>query len=255
MAAEYDQTDTFRGASFTQADFTGATFRDCDLRQVTITDSWLVDVRLSGLVERMIVNDVDVTPYVTAELNRQHPERVQHEQMQTVDDHRAMWDTIERLWSDTLLRAGQLPESVLHERVEDGYSLSETLRHLTFAIDAWAGSTILEDPMPYHRLGVTFSGYPPEDATSLGLQLSARPSLTEAVEAHLSRMALVRGILDALTDTELERKCTRPPAPGYPNEERTVRRCLRVIMWEECEHHRYAVRDLAVLEARERGTG
>jgi uncharacterized protein YjbI with pentapeptide repeats len=45
MAAEYDHTDAFHGASFTRADLTGATFRDCDLRQVKIADSWLVDVQ------------------------------------------------------------------------------------------------------------------------------------------------------------------------------------------------------------------
>ena len=32
---------------------------------------------------------------------------------------------------------------------------------------------------------------------------------------------------------------------------RSVARCLKVVMFEECEHHRYAVRDLAVLEARD----
>lgn len=30
-----------------------------------------------------------------------------------------------------------------------------------------------------------------------------------------------------------------------------MRRCLKVILKEEAEHHRYAVRDLAVLEAAE----
>jgi len=55
---------------------------------------------------------------------------------------------------------------------------------------------------------------------------------------------------DGLTDDELERRCARPPAPGYPDESRTVGRCLRVVMKEECEHRRYAVRDLVVLEAR-----
>jgi len=39
------------------------------------------------------------------------------------------------------------------------------------------------------------------------------------------------------------------PAPGYPEETRTVGSCLRVVMMEECDHRRYAVRDLAVLEA------
>lgn len=64
------------------------------------------------------------------------------------------------------------------------------------------------------------------------------------------RMALVRGIVDDLTEAALERVCTRTPAPGYPEEPRTVGACLRVVMGEECEHRRYMVRDLAVLEAR-----
>jgi hypothetical protein len=67
--------------------------------------------------------------------------------------------------------------------------------------------------------------------------------------ARTDRMALMRGIVDGLTDTELERICTRAPAPGYPEESRPVRDCLGVVMEEECEHHRFAVRDLAVLQA------
>ena len=81
VAADYDGTDAFRGASFTGADFTGANFRDCDLRQAKITDSWLVDVRVSGLVGNFVVNDVDVTAFVEGELDRRHPERVQLREM------------------------------------------------------------------------------------------------------------------------------------------------------------------------------
>jgi hypothetical protein len=62
-------------------------------------------------------------------------------------------------------------------------------------------------------------------------------------------MALVRGILDGLTDAELDRMTSRLPTPHHPAEPRSVGRCLRVVMKEECEHRRYAVRDLAVLEA------
>jgi hypothetical protein len=67
-------------------------------------------------------------------------------------------------------------------------------------------------------------------------------------EVRGDRIALVRGLVDSLTDSELERICMRTPAPGYPEEIRTVGQCLRVVMNEECEHRRYAVRDLAVLE-------
>jgi hypothetical protein len=61
-------------------------------------------------------------------------------------------------------------------------------------------------------------------------------------------MALIRRILDGLTDDDLGRTCTRAPAPGYPEEERAVADCLHVVMEEECEHHRFAVRDLTTLE-------
>jgi DinB superfamily/Pentapeptide repeats (8 copies) len=250
MAAEYDHTDAFRGASFTGADLTGAKFRDCDMRQVKIVDSELVDVNVSGFVGNFVVNDVDITAFVQAELDRRHPERVQLRRMQTADDYRAMWDTIERVWSDTVARAERLPEPARHERVDDEWSFVETLRHLVFATDAWASRAVLDEPMPYHRLGLTHTGYPPVDAAALGIDLDARPSFAEVMKVRADRMALVRGIVDSLTDSELERMCTRAPAPGYPEESRPVGRCLRVVMNEECEHHRYAVRDLAVLEAR-----
>ena len=249
MAAEDDRTDAFRGASFTGADFTAATFRDCDLRRVKITDSWLVDVRVSGLVGNFVVTDVDVTAFVEGELDRRHPERVQLRAMRTADDYRAMLDMTERLWADTLARAARLPERALCLRVDDEWSLVETLRHLIFATDAWTARTILDEPMPYHPFGLPHTSYPPADAAALGIDLDARPSLAEVMEVRDNRTALVRGIVDGLTDAALDRVCPRPPAPGYPEETRTVGRCLRVLLTEECEHRRYAVRDLAVLEA------
>jgi DinB superfamily/Pentapeptide repeats (8 copies) len=250
MATAYENTDAFRGASFTGADLTGAKFRDCDLRRVKIVDSWLIDVNVSGLIGNFVVNDVDVTAFVEAELDRRHPERAQLREMRTADDYRAMWDTIERIWSDTVARVERLPEPARFDRVDDEWSFVETMRHLVFATDAWASRTILDEPMPYHRLGITHTSYPPADAAALGIDLDARPSYAEVMEVRADRVALVRGIVDGVTDTELERLCSRAPAPGYPEESRSVGGCLRVVMKEEVEHHRYTVRDLAVLEAR-----
>jgi hypothetical protein len=249
VAADYDGTDEFRGASFTGADFTGATFRDCDLRQVKITDSWLVDVRVSGLVGSFVVNDVDVTAFVEGELDRRHPERVQLRELRTADDYRAMQDTIERLWAGTVARAGRLPEPALHQRVDGEWSFVETLRHLVFATDRWAGYMILDNPAPYHPLGLPQPDFTPADAAALGVDLDAHPSLAQVLEARGTRVTMMRGILDGLTDDDLERVCPRLPAPGYPEEARSVGLCLRVVMKEECEHRRYAVRDLAALEA------
>jgi hypothetical protein len=157
MTAKYEHTGEFREASFTEADFTGALFRDCDLRRVKIADSWLTDVNVSGVIGNFVVNDVDVTAYVEAELDRRHPERVQLREMKTAADYRAMWDTIGQLGSATVARAERLPETGRDERVGGEYSFAETLRHLIFCTDAWASRTILDEPMPYHRLGVTHS--------------------------------------------------------------------------------------------------
>ncbi|MFD9512118.1 hypothetical protein [Streptomyces mirabilis] len=55
--------------------------------------------------------------------------------MRTADDHRAMWDTIERLWSDAVARAERLPEAGRHQRVHDEWSFVETPRHLVFVTD------------------------------------------------------------------------------------------------------------------------
>jgi uncharacterized damage-inducible protein DinB len=257
MATEYIGTGTdahtFRDARFTAVDLTGATFRDCDFRRAKIVDSWLTDVNFSGLIEHFFVNDVDVAPLVEAELDRRNPERLQLRAMQSADDYRAMWATLEHLWSDTVARASNLPESTLQERVDDEWSFVETLRHLVFATDAWAFRTVLDQPMPFDRLGLAHTAYPRQDAIALGVEPDARPTLDEVLALRADRVARVRAIVDGLTEAELERTCHRPPAPGYPDEPRTVGHCLRVVMDEECEHRRYAHRDLAVLEARHGG--
>ena len=104
-------------------------------------------------------------------------------------------------------------------------------------------------PMPYHPLGLAQSWYPPADAAALGIDLTAQPGYAEILAARTDRMAVMRRIVAGLSNTDLGRGCQRSPAPGYPEEERAVAECIAVVMDEEIEHYRFAVRDLAVLEA------
>ena len=239
----------FRGARFDVADLRGARFTDCDLTGVTIRDGWLANVSISGYLSNVTVNGVDVTDFVSAELDRRHPERVQFREGQTADDVRAMWDTIERLWAQATERAGRLPAAALTQQVNEEWSFAQTLRHLVFITDAWASRTVLDEEMPYHPLGLPQSWYPAADAAALGIDLTARPGYAEILAARADRMAVMRRIVADLTDDSLGRLCQRSPAPGYPDEERTVIDCISVVMDEEIEHYRFAVRDLAVLEA------
>ena len=239
----------FRGARFDVADMRGARFTDCDLTGVTIRDGWLVNVSISGHLSNVMVNGVDVSDFVSAELDRRHPERVQFREGQTADDVRAMWDTIERLWAEAAERAGRLPAAALAEQVDEEWSFEQTLRHLVFITDAWARRTVLDEPMPYHPLGLPQSWYPAAAAAALGIDLTAQPGYAEILAARADRMAVMRRIVAGLTNDGLGRLCQRPPAPGYPDEERTVIDCVSVVMDEEIEHYRFAVRDLAALEA------
>jgi hypothetical protein len=249
-AGEGGGSEEFRGARFDVVDLRGARFTDCDLTGVTIRDGWLVDVNISGYLGNFVVNGVDVTDFVDAELDRRHPERVQFRQGRTADDVRGLWDTIERLWGEAVERAGRLPEAALAEQVCEEWSFEQTLRHLIFITDAWASRTVLDEAMPYHPIGLPQSWYPAADATALGIDLPARPTYAEILAVRADRMAGMRRIVDGLTDDDLGRRCNRSPAPGYPDEERSVLECIGVVMEEEIEHYRFAVRDLAALEGR-----
>ncbi len=228
-------------------DLTGARFVDCDLTGVKIIDAALLGVDISGYVEGLVVNGVDVTDYVESELDRRYPERVQLREIRSADDFRAMWDTIERMWAETTARAERLPEGAVHERVDGEWSFAQTLRHLVFIADSWVSRTILDEERPFHPLALPQTAYDPEDAAALGIDVMAEPSWAEVLAARADRMALVRRIVDDLADADLGRTCQRSPAPGYPEEPRPVWECLSVVMEEEVEHHRFAVRDLALL--------
>ena len=248
-AGEGGGSEQFRGARFEVADLRGARFTDCDLSGVTIRDGWLVNVSMSGYLSNVTVNGVDVTDFVSAELDRQHPERVQFREAETADDLRALWDTIEKLWAQAVVRAGRLPAAAVDQQVNEEWSFAQTLRHLVFITDAWASRTVLDEERPYHPLGLPQSWYPPADAAALGIDLTAQPDYDDILAARADRMAVMRRIAADLTDDTMGRLCQRSPAPGYPDEERTVIGCLAVVLDEEIEHYRFAVRDLAVLEA------
>jgi hypothetical protein len=63
------------GADFHGVDLTGARFRLVDMTGVTIRGADLVDVEISGQIENLRINGVDVAPLVEAELDRRHPGR------------------------------------------------------------------------------------------------------------------------------------------------------------------------------------
>lgn len=250
MGTELQRDDRFRGGRILSSDLAGLEIRDCDISGLKVVDCWGDEVRVEGGFERVVVNDVDVSAYVEGELDRIHPVRAMARSAASPDDYRSTWLRLEELWEATVASARRLPEEALQQRVGGEWSFVETQRHLLFASDAWLGSAVLEEEDPYHPLGLPHAGMPAEDATALGLAIDATPALDEVLVARRARVATMRRKVQSLTEHELDRVCRRKPADPYPDEEYVVRRCLRVVLKEEAEHHRYAVRDLAVLEGR-----
>jgi hypothetical protein len=52
------------GAVFWGADLSGARFRDVNLTDAKISHSWLVNVDIDALIDKVVINGVDVTAYV-----------------------------------------------------------------------------------------------------------------------------------------------------------------------------------------------
>ncbi|HEU4488636.1 MAG TPA: DinB family protein [Actinomycetota bacterium] len=235
-------------AQFHDVDLSNASFRSVNLSGVRIRGAALVDIDISGEVENLRVNGVDIVPLVEAELNRRHPDRVKMRPADA-DGFREAWDIVERLWHSTIERGQRMPTELLHERVEGEWSFIETLRHLVFATDAWVRRAILGEPSPWDPLDLPHDEMP--DEPSIPRDRSARPSLDEVLALRAGRMGTVRGLIADLTDETLGEMTEPVLEPGYPEPESfAVRDCLEVILSEEWEHRLYAERDLHVLESR-----
>jgi hypothetical protein len=250
MPDVFHDTTAFRGARFTHSDLSDVVIRDCDVSRLRIVDSVADVLDVSGDLGRIVVNDVDVTDHVEAELNRRFPERARVAALATVDDYRDLWRTVEELWAQTLARFDRLPAGARDERVDGEWSLVETLRHLVAATDGWIGRAVLDRDQPFHRLGLMFDGFPPELAASIGIERGATARYEEILPVRAERTALVGEVLAGLDDAGLARVVSQSPTPAHPQKKRTVGECLKVVVQEEIEHRRYMERDLAVLEAR-----
>jgi uncharacterized damage-inducible protein DinB len=134
--------------------------------------------------------------------------------------------------------------------VDDEWSFVETLRHLVFGIDIWVGRMIVDDQAPLHRLGLPPTDFPAAEAADLGIDLASTPSFEEMVTEHAVHRARVRDVLGVLTDEQLNQLRTAVPAPVWGEQSQSVAACLAVVFNEHCEHRRFAVRDLSVLEDR-----
>jgi hypothetical protein len=232
--------ENLRGSRFVRVDLSESRLHGVMLQDVKITDAWVNNVEISCLLGSLVVNEVDVSGYVRAELDRRHPER-RMLAARDADGLRDAWSLITERASATLTRARALPEPKLHESVDGEWSYLDTLRHLVYATDRWITGPVLGENDPFHRLGMPNDDPEPWRGR---LDIDADPSLDEVLEVRNGRMASVATLLADRTDADLTRTVASPNGGTT-----TVGDCIRVVLGEEWAHDRYANRDLDALGA------
>jgi hypothetical protein len=158
------------------------------------------------------------------------------------------WAMIEDLWSGTVARARNLPGPLLHEQVDGEWSFVQTNRHLVLVTDCWLRRMVKGIAHPYHPWGM--AGAWLTSPRHWGIDPDADPSLDQVLALRRERMDEVREVIAGADAEELARNCVPPGTPGHPRKDHAVLQCLQVVLKEEWQHRRYAIRDLAVLEAR-----
>ncbi|HZN74889.1 MAG TPA: DinB family protein [Micromonosporaceae bacterium] len=235
----------FAGARMRAIDFSGAQVRGALFNGTRLLGAEMADLEIYGELVNVRVNGVEIAPLVEAELNRRMPERAKM-RPDDADGFRAAWAILERLWEGTVARAKNFPEEALHRSVDDEWSFIQTLRHLNFASAAWVGRMVLGNASPWHPLDLPWDNAPGWDG--IPWDREARPSLDEVLAVRRERQAMVRHVMESLTDEQLASHVTRTE-PGWPQEENfPLQECLRVVLNEEWEHRLYAERDLTLLE-------
>jgi hypothetical protein len=245
--ARFEQVD-LSAASFHRVDLRGARFREVDLRGARVRASLLHDVDISGDVDGLRINGLEVLPLIEAELDRRHPER---RKLRPTDaaGYREAWTVIEQLWGETVERARRLDPALLHERVDDEWSFIETLRHLVFATDSWVRRVLLGEPAPWGPLDLPWDEMP--DMPGIPRDRTARPSLDQVLALRADRMKSVRDYVDGLADDRLSSETEPVDAPGWPPPRGfVVHHALDIVLNEEWWHRQFAERDLATLAVR-----
>ena len=165
------------------------------------------------------------------------------------DGLRVAWAALERTWSATLARVAAMPAGTVDVSVGGEWSFAQTLRHLVLATDMWLGRAILEIKQPFHPIGLTDASTE-EDGMDMPVFATVTPPYAEVLQVRAGRIAMVRDFLATVTSEVLA--ATRKN-PHEPERQETTRSCLHVILIEEWEHLRYAVRDLGAIEAEPAG--
>ena len=177
---------------------------------------------------------------VRDELDRRHPERLT---MRPTDVAGVVagFDAVDAMWKPTIAHAGALPSSILHDRVNGDTPSSR--RCATWCSRPTPGSCAWRSA---YRTGTTSGSaadLPPDAPPDTG------PALEPVLELHANERAAVRDHLARTSEDDLRREVARAIRRRFPQGSHRPIDCYRLVLREEWWHHRFAERDLSIVEA------
>ena len=236
MAEEFEDRDLAESV-FWGVNLRGAMFRDADLSDTTFFHTTWNNVHIDGEIDRLVVNGVDVTDFVNSR-DRWYPLRTQL--MPTTEEGiRASWAALSEEWSRLLDAVSKADASVTDVSVNGEWSLRDTLRHLLFAMDKWFTLPLLGE-REYLSIGLPNLGS--QSRPWLGIDLTLQPAFDDVLAVRTAQHQRFEEFLSALDLGALPDTVEIDENGEVPS-----LLCFHVVLEEEFEHLRYALRDLATL--------
>jgi hypothetical protein len=147
--------------------------------------------------------------------------------------------TVTDLLETSIARASTFTEEERNQRVDDEWSMVESLRHIVFVVDVWLGRTIKGEEDPFHPIGIP-PHFVPRKLPGSSIDPDVDPTFDEACDVLRGRLATLDEFCSALTMDELAR-----PIGGHAE---TVAGGLGVIFDELTFHNGFINRDLDKIE-------
>lgn len=231
---------------FVDQDLSAAEFRECVLDGARLIGVVMQDAEIDGLVTNLVVNGVEVTTYVEAELDRRYPVRLLI-RSDVPADLLAGWRELQADWSATIDRLRASP-GLEHRTVNGEWSALQTLRHLVFVHDSWFRRCVLGSTDLFTPIGLAPDYVP--DREGQGLDLGADPGLDEVAAVRAEHATELDDWLRTVSPARLAAAAPIPEGDGWPPyaRGRSTRQCLGTVLHEEWAHHGFCVRDLDLVE-------
>ncbi len=226
------------GATFWGVDLTNASVCDVNLSGARLERVLLVDVDIDGLIDRLVINGIDVTSYVN-EHDHWYPLRGILRPTDVAGLHAAL-DALDNAWAGAVEHARSLTEAQLLQSVRSEWSFVETQRHLVFCVDKWFTGPLV-GATAFNAVGLANTGS--LDFGCIGLDSDMRLTLDAVLSVRAEQAAQLRVYADGLSVEDLAREVEVLENGTVPLIE-----CFYTVFEESFEHLRYALRDLAQLK-------